>query len=380
MANNNQKLQSVAALIFGIVFALVISEIILQLLDFPSRPVSGWLSCKNKHPGQCNALGYRGREISYLQNDFVVILVGDSEAYAPGIPFEQRPENRLEHFLKKHKDNVRVFTIADMGYGQDQQLLALKKYYKEYRADLVLLMFTARNDIEDNIFPTSGLNDTIKPTYWLENGELRGPTERMLEPVGPRLKLVLLWQRYVAKMIGESRLQMWQGDILPLPYQPLSYYEGEVDYSWHERWKTDTQNAYKRIWDEREGPTNQFTPKSELRDYGIDLTRKLLSEIKKLVEANKGRFIIFKEERPWELEERNGEKIYFLNGKYFKTSMKQYLNNLKDIFYGFEHYRVPLNMENYTLRPRDYHFNQEAIDRLMKEIAFIVSKKEYFRE
>jgi hypothetical protein len=60
--------------------------------------------------------------------------------------------------------------------------------------------------------------------------------------------------------------------------------------------------------------------------------------------------------------------------------MKQYLNNLKDIFYGFEHYRVPLNMENYTLRPRDYHFNQEAIDRLMKEIAFIVSKKEYFRE
>ena len=153
MKKNNEIFKILIALMIGVFCAIVISEVSLQLLDIPPRPISGWLNCNNKNTGECNQLGFRGREIVYSDDDFVVVLLGDSEVYAPKIPFEQRPENRLEYHLKKYNDKVKVFSIADMGYGQDQQYLALKEYFKSYRADLVLLMFTARNDVEDNIFP-----------------------------------------------------------------------------------------------------------------------------------------------------------------------------------------------------------------------------------
>jgi hypothetical protein len=287
------------------------------------------------------------------------------------------PERRLEHFLKKYISNVKVFTIADMGYGQDQQYLALKKYFETYRADLVLLMFTARNDVDNNFFPTSGRNNTVKPNYWLENGNLSGPTEGWLEPVGPRLKLALLWKSYIGKTIGESRMEMWKQNILPLPYQPLTHYEGEVDYSWQEQWEQYPETAYKGIEYERVGESVKWTPRSEMREYGIQLTRKLFSEIKELVELNNGHFVIFKEERPWELTVSESEKAYFLNGNYYVTSIKQYQENMRDVFDGFDHYRIPLKIDNYKVKSEDFHLSQQAVDRVFEELSEVLNKQSY---
>jgi len=378
---NNEKLKSIATLIIGIIFALIISEIILQILDFPLRPNSGWLSCEKINPEECNSMGFRGREIAYSDDDFVVILLGDSEVYAPSIPYKQIPERRLEHFLQNYRDNVKVFTIADMGYGHDQQYLALKKYFEKHRADLVLHMFTSRNDVEDNIFPTSGYNNTIKPTFWLEKGELRGPSEGWLEPIGPRMKFPLLWILYAGKAMGESRLEKWKKEIIPPHYQGLTHYEGEIDYTWQEQWNSNPQQGFKSLEHELVGQSgNELTPRSELRTYGINLTRKLLSKIQQLVETHNGHFIIFKEERTWEIQGPDKEQVYFFQGKYYKLSMSQYHENVRDIFNGFEYYRVPMNLDNYTVSSKDYHLNQMAIDRLMKELSFVISKKEYFRE
>ncbi|MBI4680317.1 MAG: hypothetical protein HY753_03700 [Nitrospirae bacterium] len=72
-----QKLNNVIALIIGVFIAIFISEIILQILDLPHKPISGWLNCKVKNHGECNQLGFRGREINYAPDDFVVILLGD---------------------------------------------------------------------------------------------------------------------------------------------------------------------------------------------------------------------------------------------------------------------------------------------------------------
>lgn len=327
-------------------------------------------------------MGFRGQEIIYSPDDFVVLLVGDSEIYAPAIPFEQRPEKRLEHHLKNYRNKVKVFTVADMGYGQDQQYLALKEYYKKYRADLLLLLFTERNDIEDNMFPVTGLNNTIKPTFWLENGELKGPNRGLLEMAGSRIKLVLLWQRYVSRILGgESYLKKWVKEKLPPPYQPQSNYHGKVDYSWHKESLSypDPQNTYRYIDCEREGLGNQYIPRSKMREYGYNLIRKLFFEIKKLVEAHNGHFIIFKEERPWELKDMEMEKAYFLKGKYYRVSMRQYRDNMKELFEGFEHYRIPLNMEKVTASKEDAHLGHEAIDKLMEKIAHMLFK-DYLHE
>jgi hypothetical protein len=372
--------KNIAALIIGLFFAVFTSEIILQMINIPPRPVSGWKNCAKKNPGECNSEGFRGQEIAYSPDDFVVLLVGDSEVYAHAVPYEQMPEKRLEHYLKNYSSRVKVFTIGDMGYGQDQQYLSLKEYFKKYRADLVLLMFTERNDVEDNMFPTTGLNNTIKPTFWLENGALKGPTEGQFEPVGPKLKLALLWQRYIGKPMGEALHESWIKNKLPPPYQPQSDYQGEVDYSWHEEWLSDPKHAKKYIGCEKEGFGNQYVPRSKIREYGYQLTRKLFFKIKKLVETHNGHFIIFKEERPWELRDMEQEKAYFLKGKYYRVAMRQYQQNMKELFEGFENYRIPLNMKNFTASKEDAHLGPEAIDKLMRELAVIVSKKSYFNE
>ncbi len=326
-------------------------------------------------------MGFRGQEIAYSDDDFVVILLGDSEVYAPSIPYKQIPERRLEHFLQNYRDNVKVFSIADMGYGHDQQYLALEKYFEKYRADLVVLMFTARNDIEDNIFPTSGFNNTIKPTFWLEKDKLRGPSEGWMQKIGPWSRLALLWKSYIGKKIGKLRLEKWQKEILPPPYQGLSHYEGEVDYSWQEMWDSNPEDAFNSLEFERAGHGGtELTPRSELRIYGINLTRQLFTRIKQRIEANHGHFIIFKEERPWEVQYTDKEEVYYLNGKYYKLSVRQHHENLEDLFDGFEHYRIPLDMDNFVVSSKDYHLNQIAIDRLMKELSFRISKKEYFKE
>jgi hypothetical protein len=376
----NPKSKKVFILIMNIVFAILISEIVLQVIDKPERRVSGWKKCAAKNPGECNSMGFRGKEIEYSPDDLVVLLVGDSAVYSYAFSFEQMPEKRLEHHLKNYLNKVKVFTIGDMGYGQDQQYLALKEYYEKYRADLVLLLFAETNDVEDNMFPVTGLNNTIKPTFWLENGELKGPTGGLLEPAGSRIKLVLFWQRNVSRTLGgESFLRRWAKEKLPPPYQPESHYQGETDYTWHKEWLAYPKNIELRIGNEMIGPTNLYTPRSKRREYGYELTRKLLSEMKKLVETHNGRFIIFKEVRPFELEDIEMEKAYFIKDKYYKISMKQYHNNIKELFEGFEFYEIPLSMEDVTNKGRDEHLNYEAVDELMKKLSMIVLKNHIYR-
>ncbi len=363
--------------VIAIIVALLASEIVLQLLDKPKPIVSGWLNCESVNPEECNDMGFRGREIAYSDDDFVVILLGDSEVYAASFPFEQMPERRLEHFLQNYRENVKVFTIGDMGYGQDQQYLALKKYFEKHRADLVLLKFTARNDIANNIFPTAGGNFSIKPTYWLKNNELRGPTEKWLEPIGPSLKLSLLWKIFFNTISWESRHKMWEEKILPPIYQPLSEYRGEINYAWQQDWDSGRREYIQNTITELSCAGN-LSPRSERMKYGINLTRKLLFEMKKLVEDNNSHFIIFKAERA-DLQYVKSEEVYFLNGKYYKLSFQQIQENLKDLFRDFEYYNIPLTVDNPRISQNDTHLNEQATDKLMKELSLIISRKDYFK-
>jgi hypothetical protein len=372
----SQKLKYVAVGLLGTLFSLFFVEISLRLIDQPLYLVSGWNGCIR--PTECNSMGFRGKEIAYSDYDFVILLVGDSQVVASSVPFDQMPERQLENFLKRYKKNVKVFTIGTEGYGQDQQLLALEKYFGNHRADLVLLFHSTITDIYNNIYPISGGNNTVKPTFWLENGNLLGPTEEWLEPVGPRLKLTLLWQRFVGKTYGEARLGTWEKSILPPSYKPLRAYQGEVDYSWQQQWDSGDHLGLATIDTERIGIAGWLTPRSKRMQYGIDLTRKLFSRIKKLTEANNSQFIIFKEERQETLDYVKDERIYLLNGKYYKISSKQYQDNQNELFRDFEFYNIPLKMDNYTVSEDDRHLNQQANNKLMEELSLIISNKKYF--
>ena len=183
------------------------------------------------------------------------------------------------------------------------------------------------------------------------------------------MKLELLWQAYTGKTIGESRVEKWKNEILPQPYQPLNHYEGEIDLSWQKQWNKHPSKAFKGIEYERVGESMKWSPRSKLRQYGINLTRKLFSQIKKLSEANNARFVIFKEERPWELKNPYKEKAYLLNGGYYVSSIRQYRENLRDLFAGFEHYRITLGIDDYKVKPEDFHLSPDAVDILLKGVS-----------
>ena len=70
-----------------------------------------------------------GRKYNYTDDDYVILLVGDSQVAAKACSFDWLPENRLEYHLiqAKQNRNIRVFSLGTEGYGQDQQLLMLQK-------------------------------------------------------------------------------------------------------------------------------------------------------------------------------------------------------------------------------------------------------------
>lgn len=150
---------------------------ILSVTNKPSNHIWGW-RYHGKRTEEINQLGFRGQRINYDKQDYVVLLVGDSQVQSATCVFEKMPERRLEDHLSIITGKaIRVFSLGAGGYGQDQQLLALKEFFRDYSADLVVVWETPGNDVWNNMFPTHWPKDgTPKPTFWLDgNDKLKGP-------------------------------------------------------------------------------------------------------------------------------------------------------------------------------------------------------------
>jgi hypothetical protein len=116
----------------GLVISFLFGVVVLQVIYKPPVILSGWRSFApaNEH----NELGFRGQRFVYAVDDFVIVLLGDSNVDATALPFESMPERLLEKHLNSRGKQVRVVSVAAGGYGQDQQLLALGEFFGKYRA------------------------------------------------------------------------------------------------------------------------------------------------------------------------------------------------------------------------------------------------------
>jgi hypothetical protein len=182
------------------------------------------------------------------------------------------PERRLEFYLNSKGKKVKVFSLGGPATGQDQQLLSLKEYYQKYRADMVILWFTAANDVWNNTFPANDAR-TPKPTFWLKDGQLAGPTEATGQPMRetPRLKLTQLWRR----VFTYSRDKDW-AEFLPSPYTPMTSYDGPIREEWQKRLEASPLYLrYENFDTDKNDRALYFTPRSPRIQYGLDLTRKL---------------------------------------------------------------------------------------------------------
>jgi hypothetical protein len=358
----------------SIVVSILFIEVSLQLIGHPVPIVSGWLGSNVTSISnlEMNQLGFRGRKYNYTDNDYVILLVGDSQVAAKACSFDWLPESRLEYHLNHQVNqtkNIRVFSLGTEGYGQDQQLLMLQKYYQKHRADLVILWQTPGNDVWNNIFPTNWpKNGWPKPTFRLVKGKLQGPSEQFGEELSwSKIKLFVSANRLFH---FNDRDGDWEKH-LPPPYKPLSDYAGDACYDWQESWDNNLKFRSENLATEKSHLAMSLTPISPRMEYGLDLTKALLAEIKSLVNSNKGDFVIFNVRVP-EGEQKicsKEEVVYSLNGKYYKTSRKQFRDNIEYINADFVSFTVPVTIDKWRAGPEDSHLNEHATDQVLNDLA-----------
>lgn len=178
--------RNIVLLVVSFVVSVALAEMVLRLVHVPHKIASGWSwedsprrFLANYRNDEANELGFRGQPIRYDKDDYVVVLLGDSQVEAATSSPDMMPEKLLQRYLSVQlKRPVKVFSLAASGFGQDQELIALGNYYRKYRADLVLVWATPDNDFWENSFPdrsTSNIAGHLKPTYQLVNLELDGP-------------------------------------------------------------------------------------------------------------------------------------------------------------------------------------------------------------
>lgn len=348
----------------GALVAGILGTMLLQLGYTPPLLVSGWRSFAP--PQEQNQLGFRGHQIAYDPDDYVILLLGDSQVESMALALDAMPERRLEAYLDVSPGKARVFSVSAGGYGQDQELLALEQYFKKHRADLVVLWQTPGNDVWNNVFNTHMYNRNPKPTFWLDGaGRLRGPSEALGQPLANSPLVVgALWQRAFGL---PWRDKSWQRS-LPAPYVPLSRYDGPVRTDWQERWNTNLGRMRDEdLASEKSHMAVMLVPRSKRMQYGLDLTRALTQRIHDLVTANHGALVLFQVDTHEFASDE--DQMYVLNDKYYRVSPRQYRANWAYVNDGFATEVIPVRVKDWRVGPTDGHLNTQATDQVMADLA-----------
>ena len=352
------------ALVPGSVVSGILGALLLQVAYVPPPIVSGWKSLVART--EQNELGFRGQKIAYSPNDYVIVLLGDSQVESTASAFDAMPERVLESQLDSANRKMRVFSVGTGGYGQDQQLLALQEYFRKYRADLVVLWQTPGNDIWNNEFKTHMYNRNPKPTFWLdEAGKLQGPSEALEQPLAnSTIVVAALWQR---AFVLPWRDKSWERH-LPESYVPMDHYDGPVRNEWQERWNTNFGRMRDEdLANEKSHLVVALTPRSQRMQYGLDLTHALTQRIRDLVAANHGSLVIFQTDIHDFVSE--DDQIYVLNKKYYRVSKHQFQANWNYVNNGFDTEIIPVTVKDWRVGPEDGHLNQEATGQVMRDLA-----------
>ncbi len=293
--------------------SLAVAEMALRLAGEPRPPLVGWRwdrspykSEEFRNDRQVNALQWRGRPINYQSGDFVVALVGDSYVEAGTQPVKDMPEIILEEQLKAAtgRNDIRTVSVASAGWGQDQQLVALREYFASHRADLVVVWFTPVNDYWENAFTDRSVDMTagpLKPTFRLEPDGRLAPVPM---PDGD-FALVRVFRDAMARLRGVTpeklQLETWMRGMPKselAPAEPASCPAREVAQNDLIKVRREGRGEVTVVTNEAVGEARThyapfLVPMTPRQDYQIAVTHRLLTEIGNLAAGKGAGFRIF---------------------------------------------------------------------------------------
>ena len=345
----------------------------LWLLNYTWKKVNeiratqvGWNSLTSStRIDSLNQIGFRGKTIRPKKDttEKIVLFVGDSQVEANGLPFDEMIENLVQKFLNQ-KDTLhtyKCYSIGAGGFGQDQEFLAMKEYFKRFNADKVLLWFTTENDVWNNIFPTHWpMNANPKPTYWLENGNLKGPNYQWLEKYPSPNKP--LWSQPF--LLFNHFDDKWESK-LPPAYKgvPASSFHGSLV-------KFPALGGEEAIEVEKSHYAIFLSPRSERMKYGIQLTRFLIDSIRQLSNANHADFAMFTALNDEVTNMPDSSFNVADGGKVYTLSKAVFFENIDAIGKGFDFHFFRLTTEPKRISAEDnHHFNSKAQEELAHKIV-----------
>jgi len=350
--------------------ALVLIEIYLVQTDQPPQVVWGWRDTAER-PNEQNQLGFRGQPIDYRNEDFVILLVGDSQVQAEACAYDVMPEKRLEYHLSEITQKpIKVFSIGAAGYGQDQQLLGIKEYLANNSANLILVWETPENDIWNNMFPTHWPTDgQPKPTFWLnKNGQLNGPNQPWGSSVYSSIRTIALIEQYWQSSLDVS----WEHQYFPPRYPLQDNYQGEVITDWY-----ILDSALENIENGKTHVGLSVIPASERIGYGIQLTHQLFQQMEQLATNHLAQFWTFYVKRPdFPLKSGTYSVKRGSETRFVQLSEEQYWQNLQKMNHQLNFFSIPVSSATpFTVNSYDPHLNPAAVDQVMKEVAEVLAKR-----
>jgi hypothetical protein len=365
---------AVITVALGFLAPIVAGEVAFRVAGWPRPVVIGWTF--DGKLSERNELGFRGRP--GVEGDATVVLLGDSQVEALASRIDAMPEAHLERALERHTArHIRVVSIGASGWGQDQQLLALKAHISAVRPWAVVLWFSRDNDVWNNTFPTHWpANGWPKPTYWLIDEELRGPNAPWLGSYRRREPYLVQLVRRAAHRPLYLTDEEWEAR-LPQAYRPVAL-EGtapslaatvalrrgipieRLDFSGE---NFDTEKTHYHL---------HLEPESERLAYSLKLTRRLLQEIRQLCDANSARFYVFMLEDtgtmvpPGAIPE--APTLFEINGKGYVLSATSARRRLDDLLRDTPTILAPAPA-NAFVSATDLHLNDQGNRYAMDAIA-----------
>ncbi|MBR9677241.1 hypothetical protein GOV04_03800 [Candidatus Woesearchaeota archaeon] len=211
---------NISLLIFVTVLLFAIFEISLRLfypqgdIFYRFNPVVGWDYPPNKEGLyindardyktiiQINSFGFRDEEFNTQksENEYRIILLGDSQTASFEVPIEKRFDSILEEKLNNNTEdiNYKIYNLGVQGYSTDQEYFTLRKKGLELKPDLVILLFHP-NDFQDNSLKLSNHNKL----YFDKNLSIINNSKRSTKKViVEKIKEILRNNFYTYKFVG----------------------------------------------------------------------------------------------------------------------------------------------------------------------------------
>ena len=113
-----------------------------------------------------NSLGFRDDEFVDSEKKNIIFL-GDSFVWG----YDVEKEERFTEILRKTNNQYDIYNLGISGYGTDQELLLLQKYYEKFKPKIIFLIFSPSNDYLDNSSNTR-YGGYFKPYFEIKNNDL----------------------------------------------------------------------------------------------------------------------------------------------------------------------------------------------------------------